>query len=90
MNLNNISWYLKRSDPMGLCIGPSGHTDRDWKELEPVATPRERLCNQFYVDAEMRCLLNRYQITICYNSAKQTKGELWYGNIILNIPKMDE
>jgi hypothetical protein len=83
-----LSWYLKSSDPMGLCIGPAGFKDRDWRELESVATPSDRLCNPFYVDAEMRCLLNRHEIPICYNSAKPAKGEVLYSNIILTIPSV--
>ncbi len=87
----NLSWYLKRSDPMGLCIGPAGYGTQDptWREMENVATPSERLCNAFYVDAEMRCLLNRYQIPICHNSAKPSKGEILYSNIKLDIPKIE-
>lgn len=82
------SWYLGTAHPRKLQIGPKGYDCADWRELQPVATPVAYWCNAFYMDAEMRCVLNRHDLEMHFDS-RSVKGErekIHYTNISYEVP----
>lgn len=62
--MNSLAWYHFAGTPAKLCIGPSGHGDAQWRELEHVATPEPRRVNPFYMEAEAQCVMQRHRLTL--------------------------
>ena len=65
-----LAWYHGTQEPQTLIIGPAGHDSKEWKELETVATPKERHGNPFYMEAECALVMNRHGLAKKF----ETKG----------------
>jgi len=88
MHNHQFSWYLAIAHPKRLLIGPKGHDCPDFRELDPVATPQAYWRNGFYMDAEMRCVLNRHDLEMHFDSRsiKAERERIHYSNISYEVP----
>lgn len=59
-----FAWYHKTTEPQSLLIGPAGHGNAEWRELEAVVTPQDRRANPFYMEAEAQCVIARHGLRL--------------------------
>ena len=68
--MNALAWYYKYTLPRALLIGPAGHGDGEFLEIETVWTPEERRCNAFYMEHEGRCVLAKHGLALAFSDAE--------------------
>lgn len=83
---SHYSWYLHIKQPKAIVIGPHSSGDKNWRELAPVATPRERYNNPFYMEAECACVMNLHEIDVNYDSRNKNSEAVHYTNINYEVP----
>lgn len=84
---SNFAWYHFKGQPEQLRIGPAGHGNAQWVQLELVATEEARRVNAFYMEHEARCVLFRHGLRLGFDMKDQTPGVIYHLNFKYDFPK---